>query len=99
MGQASQATADAFKDSFKRGTQIAFANTGGASTKGTIPAAGGASATGGAGAGSSASSQPAWASSMRRNQSLHNAVGTTMHAVKSGDAGGAGHAVDLKESH
>lgn len=93
MNQAAQATADAFKDSFKRGAQGAFAATGGTSTKGTVSGgtAGGASS-------SAQSSAPQWATDLRRNQSIHSAVGTAVHAVRSGDASGSGHSLDLKES-
>jgi type IV secretion system protein TrbL len=93
VSQAAQATANAFKDSYKQGGQTAFANTGGASTKGTIRQTS-ASASGTV----SAAAAPSWASDMRRGQSLHNAIGTATHAVRGGDASGAGHAVDLKES-
>ena len=54
----------------------------------------GASAASG---GASASDPPAWAKRMQRNQALSRGVSTAGHAVKSGDAHGGGHSVDLSE--
>ncbi len=86
-----QATADAFRESYQSGARSAFSATGGNSTKGTV-------STSGAGSTASPPAQnaPAWASDLKRNQSLPSAGGTAIHAV--GDAAGSGHAADLKES-
>jgi len=94
MNQAAQATAAAFKDSFQSGARSAFTGTGGQSTKGTVN-----TQPGGSGGPRSTSGAPRWASDLKRNQSLHNAVGTAVHAVGQGDTAGSGHAADLKESH
>jgi type IV secretion system protein TrbL len=93
MNRAAQATASAFKDSYQSGARGAFAATGGSSSKGTVNAQ-----SPSASASSSGQSAPAWASDLKRNQSLHNAIGPAIHAVGQGDAAGGGHAVDLKES-
>jgi len=92
MNRAAQATASAFEDSYQAGVRSAFAATGGGSTKGTVNAPPASPVA-------SSSNVPTWASDLKRNQSLHNAVGTAVHAVGQGDAAGGGHAVDLKESH
>ena len=93
MNHGAQATASAFKDSYQSGVRGAFTATGGTSSKGTVNAAPSTSA-------SSPPTQgaPQWASDLKRNQSLHNTVGTAVHAVGQGDAAGGGHAIDLKES-
>ncbi len=95
MNQAAQATAEAFRANFKSGQQSGFAATGGQSTQGTVP--GGAAPSGPAST-ASAASAPEWANNLRHEQNLHNAVGAAVHAVRSGDAGGSGHSLDLKES-
>ncbi|HTM82248.1 P-type conjugative transfer protein TrbL [Asticcacaulis sp.] len=95
MSQAAQATADAFRDSFKSGGRAAFAATGGQSAKGTVSS--GAPAGSSTAAPPSASAAPQWASDLRQNQSVHNAIGTAVHAIRSGDASGSGHSLDLKE--
>ncbi|OYX06926.1 MAG: P-type conjugative transfer protein TrbL [Rhizobiales bacterium 32-66-8] len=92
MNKAAQATADAFRTAYQSGAREAFTATGGQSTQGTVNAA----ASGGAPS-ASAQAAPQWASALKRDQSLHNAVGTAIHAVRAGDAAGGGHAVDLKE--
>lgn len=89
-----QATAAAFKESFQGGARSSFTGTGGQSTKGTV----GSATTSGPPPSSSANA-PQWAADLKRNQSLHNAVGTAIHAVRSGDAAGSGHSLDLKESN
>ncbi len=43
------------------------------------------------------SGPPAWAKQMRRGQAVQHGVATAAHAVKSGDGGGGGAAVDLSE--
>ncbi|WP_303831564.1 P-type conjugative transfer protein TrbL [Asticcacaulis taihuensis] len=93
MNQAAQATADAFRDSFKSGSQAAFTATGGQSTKGTVAAGSARSAS------ASPSTAPQWASDLKQTQSIHNAIGTAVHAVRAGDASGGGHSLDLKEGH
>ena len=92
MNQAAQATANAFRQNFKDGQRAGFAATGGASTQGTVAGAGGTAAASAPGA------TPDWAANLKRDQNLHNAVGTAIQAVRAGDAAGAGHALDLKES-
>ena len=67
-------------------------------------AAGGQAATGGASqAGASASAQggasgpPAWASRMKRNQTINQGVSAADHAIRSGDHPSGGGGVDLSE--
>jgi type IV secretion system protein TrbL len=50
-----------------------------------------------ASAGRSANDPPAWAKRMQRGQTMSRGVSTATHAVKSGDAHGGGHSVDLSE--
>ncbi len=66
--------------------------TGGGSASGIETGAGGA-----ASAGSSANDPPAWARRLQRGQAMSRGVSAASHAVKSGDAHGGGHAVDLSE--
>jgi type IV secretory pathway TrbL component len=40
---------------------------------------------------------PAWAARMRRSQAVSHGVSAASHAVRSGDAGGGGASVDLRE--
>lgn len=93
VSKTAQATADAFKDSFKSGSQAAFAATGGQSTKGTVRH--------GAASASEPPTQtpPKWATDLRKTQSLHNAVGTAVHAIRSGDSATGGHSLNLKEDN
>lgn len=94
MNRAAEATAEAFRESYQSGARSAFAATGGSSTKGTV--GGGASAPA---AVATTSGAPEWADNLRRQQNLHNAIGTAIHSVRSGDGGGAGHSLDLKEGN
>lgn len=75
---------------FQGGGRAAFEATGGKASGGsaTSPANGG----GGAGGG-----EPAWAKSMRHRQAAAHGVQTAIHAVKSGDSGGAGSSVSVRE--
>jgi len=98
MSQSSQATANAFRQSFQNGAKAGFAATGGQSTKGTVGGEPPPSSPAPSSATGSASAAPAWAADLKRDQNLHNAVGTAIHAIRSGDAAGGGHALDLKES-
>jgi len=61
-------------------------------------AAGGRAATGGAAAApDSASAPPAWAQSMKRNQTASQGASAAEHAIRSGDRPSGGSAVDLSE--
>jgi len=75
--------AASLRDSFAAGGQTA---TGGASTGDA-----GASAQGGA------SGPPAWASRMKRNQTINQGVSAADHAIRSGDHPSGGGGVDLSE--
>jgi type IV secretion system protein TrbL len=59
----------------------------------TSPAPRGASAAGTGGS----SGPPAWAKSMQRNQSISHGATAASQAMRSGDAHGGGHSVDLSE--
>ena len=95
MNKAAEATAAAFRESYQTGARNAFAATGGSSTKGTISPEPARSAQPSA---RTSSSAPQWAANLKRDQNLHNAVGTAISSVRAGDGGGAGHSLDLKES-
>ena len=75
---------------FTAGARAGFEASGGATT-------GGATDGAAAGASESAGGPPAWARRMQRGQALDKGVSTATHAIKSGDGGGAGSAVDLSE--
>jgi type IV secretion system protein TrbL len=92
INKSAQATANAFRESFQNGARGAFAATGGQSSKGTVNQPSGTSSSSAA-----ASGAPGWANDLRRGQHFHNTVGTTMQAVRSGDAASGGHTLDLKE--
>lgn len=47
--------------------------------------------------GDTGSSEPGWARAMRRRQSASHGVQTAAHALRSGDAGGAGTSVNVKD--
>jgi type IV secretion system protein TrbL len=84
-----RAAAD-LKSSYQASGRAAFEATGGTSS---AAAAGGAAND----AGASASGEPGWARAMRRRQSMNHGVQTAAHALKSGDAGGAGSSVSVRE--
>jgi type IV secretion system protein TrbL len=75
--------AETLRSDFQRGGQTV---TGG----GAAPAAAAANDAG-------ASGEPGWARAMRRRQAAREGVSTAAHAVKSGDGGGAGASVDVRE--
>ncbi len=52
---------------------------------------------GGPPGGSPTSGQPAWAQRMRRHQAITHGASAASNALRSGDQGGSGHAVDLSE--
>ncbi|MCB2057139.1 MAG: P-type conjugative transfer protein TrbL [Novosphingobium sp.] len=76
------------KQDFREGARGAVSATGGTISGGKPD--GGAPAT-------EASDRPAWASAMQRRQALNHGVSTAAHALRSGDGGGAGNAVNLSE--
>ncbi|MFN3945270.1 MAG: P-type conjugative transfer protein TrbL [Allosphingosinicella sp.] len=82
--------ADTLRQDFQRGGRAAFERTGGT-------ASGGAAASASANDGAAASGEPAWARSMRRRQSAAHGVQTAAHALRSGDGGGAGTSVSVRE--
>jgi len=76
---------------FQGGGRAAFEATGGKASGGSAasPANGGGVGVGGG--------EPAWAKSMRHRQAAAHGVQTAIHAVKSGDSGGAGSSVSVRE--
>ncbi|WP_375551381.1 P-type conjugative transfer protein TrbL [Rhodophyticola porphyridii] len=80
--------AGAMRDSAQSGAHSAVAATGGAIK-------GGGSDMGGAAA---SSAQPAWATRMKRSQSLQHGTTAAAHAVRSGDSPGGGASINLSES-
>ncbi|MGJ8530849.1 MAG: P-type conjugative transfer protein TrbL [Alphaproteobacteria bacterium] len=79
--------AGALRDSARGGARSAIAATGGTFSGGS----GDASAT------SPSSSQPAWATRMKRSQSLHHGATAAAHAVRSGDSHGGGASINLSQ--
>jgi type IV secretion system protein TrbL len=75
----------AMTDSYRAGSQAAYAATGGG-------------VSGGASSPTSASDgPPAWAQRLKRQQSVHHGVATAAHVIRSGDHGGGGTSVSLSE--
>ena len=58
---------------------------------------GGAVLSSGGGADPSQGGQPAWASAMKRRQTMTHAATLAAHTLRSGDGGGAGAAIDVSE--
>ncbi len=73
---------------FRAGGRAAFEQTGGSASGGAASSA----ANDGASSG-----EPGWARAMRRRQTAVHGVQTTAHALRSGDAGGAGSSVSVRE--
>ena len=76
---------------FTSGARAGFGASGG-----SLPSAAG-SASADSAAAAEGGSPPAWARRMQRGQSVDRGISTAAHAIKSGDAGGAGASVDLSE--
>jgi type IV secretion system protein TrbL len=74
--------------SYQSGGRAAFAVTGGASSAPAEVAAATAAESAG---------PPAWAQSLKRNQTFGHGVTTAAHAVRAGDRGGASSTVKLDE--
>ncbi len=79
---------ETLRSDFQRGGRAAFETTGGSSSGGAAAPANDAA---------SASGEPAWARSMRRRQAVREGINMAAHAVKSGDGGGAGSSVSVRE--
>ncbi|WP_156842589.1 P-type conjugative transfer protein TrbL [Novosphingobium aquimarinum] len=77
--------AASMKDSYRSGGR-AGATAAGATISGGAPAA--ASAAGG---------QPAWAAAMKRRQTMSHGASVAAHTLRSGDGGGGGASVDVRE--
>ncbi|WP_119390709.1 P-type conjugative transfer protein TrbL [Taklimakanibacter lacteus] len=92
--QAMSRAADSLRSSYRAGRAGAWTATGG-----TSPAAGSASAAGNAfSAGASASSAPpAWATRMKRGQTMSHGATAAAHAIRSGDHGGGSMNVSLDQ--
>lgn len=94
--QAAASASSAMEGRFAAGVRSSFVMTGGSSTMGSVGA--GAEAANDAGyTAASSSPPPAWAQRARRSQIVSRGVSTAMNAVRSGDAHGAGHSVNLSE--
>jgi type IV secretion system protein TrbL len=68
--------------------------------RGAVSAAGGTISGGGEAASAGAAQapdRPAWASAMQRRQAMNQGVSTAAHALRAGDGGGGGSAVNLSE--
>ena len=77
--------ADSLKQSHVDGSRAAFTATGGRfSNAPGLPAP-------------ANDGPPAWAQRLRRQQAMHQGVSTAIHAVRSGDHGGAGTSISLSE--
>jgi len=74
---------------FQAGGRAVFESTGGA--------AGSAGTAAANDAGGAPSGEPAWARAMRRRQAASHGVQTAAHALRSGDGGGAGSSVSVRE--
>jgi len=90
--QAATQASESLKQRFQTGARSGFAATGGSSTMGTVGAGEAADS-----APQNASSPPAWAQRMKRNQAMSHGASAAAHAVKSGDSHGGGHSVDLSD--
>lgn len=96
LRRAASRAAESMRFSFDAGGKAAFEATGGSSTMDSVggDAAGDSAASSGV---ANAGGPPAWAQRMRRSQRMTHAVQATAHAVRSGDAHGAGSSVNLSE--
>ncbi|MGB3313338.1 MAG: P-type conjugative transfer protein TrbL, partial [Albidovulum sp.] len=92
LRKAAASAAGSLRASHAEGARAGFAATGGTSSSG--PAAGASASP----AGGPAGSPPAWAQSMRRNQTMSHGVSAATHALRSGDSPGGGASVPLSES-
>lgn len=90
MAKTLQATAQAFRDSYQQGVRSGFQASGGTVGSGSAPSTPPPTPTAG-------NTPPQWARDIRHNQAFHSASSATAHAVRSGDAAGGGHAVDLNQ--
>lgn len=86
------AQAGGLGSSFQSGARAAFAATGGTSTRASVNPASTASV------GGQTAAPPAWAKRLQHQQTLGHGAATAAHAVRTGDAHGAGHSVNLTES-
>ena len=84
--------AQSLKDNFRAGNRAAVSATGGTITG----AAGAASAAPGSG-GAAGSAPPAWATAMRRRQTMTQGATIAAHTMRAGDGGGAGASVDVSQ--
>lgn len=87
LARSVEATTKAFRDSYAQGVRGGFEASGGTVGQGS---ASGVQTP-------SAKAPPQWARDLRRSQSLHSASSASIHAVRSGDAAGGGHTVDLNQ--
>jgi type IV secretion system protein TrbL len=80
--------------SFQNGARAVFAASGGSSTAGTVKSANPSQAA----SANAATNAPDWAKRLQHQQAVGHGVSTAVHAVRGGDAAGAGHSVNLTES-
>ena len=88
LRRAAARAADSTRQSFAAGGRAAVEATGGRFT-GSSPAATADAAASG--------SEPAWAQRMKRHQRLSHGTTIAAHSIRSGDAHGGGHSVNLSE--
>lgn len=95
LKRAAGRAADGMKQSYQAGARSAFEISGGSSTGGTV----GEAANDEAAEPTTPADRkpPAWARRMKRSQHMHQAVSTTVHAVRSGDSHGGGSSINLSE--
>ena len=77
--------AASLKDSYRSGGRAAVTATGGTISDGASPSA------------SASDDRPAWASAMKRRQTMTHGATIAAHTLRSGDGGGSGSSVDLHQ--
>jgi type IV secretion system protein TrbL len=92
LKRAAARASESVKSSYQSGAQAAFAAGGGTSSMGTVSGDAPTAST------SAPGTAPAWASNMRRSQTLSHGATAAAHAVRSGDSHGGGSSISLSES-
>jgi type IV secretion system protein TrbL len=92
LKRAAARASESVKSSYQSGAQAAIAAGGGTSSMGTVSGDAPTAST------SAPGTAPAWASNMRRSQTLSHGATAAAHAVRSGDSHGGGSSISLSES-
>tara|TARA_A100001391_G_scaffold65878_6_gene41565 strand:+ start:36169 stop:37521 length:1353 start_codon:yes stop_codon:yes gene_type:complete len=92
LKRAAARASESVKSSYQSGAQAAFAAGRGTSSMGTVGGDTPKSSS------SAPGTAPAWASNMRRSQTLSHGATAAAHAVRSGDSHGGGSSISLSES-